>query len=74
MSHSLHSEKIEGIDRFEVEGAARTLKEAAEIQGNKKLLAAAKKQMEKEIAMIHKAQQSIGIEKKAEKKMKDIGM
>ena len=59
------NEKIDGMDKWEVEDAARTLRKAAELQGNDKLLTAAKKQLDREAEDIEKAKKMLSVEEKA---------
>ena len=61
------SDKIDGYDKYEVEMWARTLREAEEIQGDAKKLAAATKQLKKEQEEIVDTVKSL---KKAEKNAK----
>jgi len=60
-------DKIDGFSRWDVEQWARTLRDAEELQGDKKKLAAATKQLKKEQEEIVETVKSL---KKAEKNAK----
>ena len=59
------SEKIDGIDKWEVESAARTLMESIKIRKNPKLFAAAKKEATRQA----KLAQAAALEKKVDAKL-----
>lgn len=60
-----HEKKIDGIDKWEVESAARSLMEAIKIRKNPKLFAAAKKEAAKQAKLAEAA----ALEKKVNAKL-----
>ena len=62
-------EKLDGIDKWEVESAARTLMEAIDIRSKPKLFAAAKKEAKRQAARAQKA----ALEKKVQAKLINLG-
>ena len=62
-------EKIDGFDEFEIRSAARTLKEAAALQKNEKLVKLAQGMLKSEKEAIEAAQQRTDLEDRTQKKL-----
>ena len=72
MSDKVEVEKINGMDKWEVQSAVDTLIRAEEIKNDSKLLSAVKRLMEEKVKATSEAAAKLKVEQKTSKKLKKV--